>query len=152
MDGSAQPASPGEVRYARVGTADGQTVVQIRNEFSGWLRARLSVSEERRSDIVLAVNEALSNSAEFAYVGKPEAGTMSLDAHHDNATDTLTVRIVDNGAWYDGVPPPRHNTRGRGIPLMRALSDEATIDRLPEGTRVLMRFDGVSVPDALSGA
>lgn len=155
MDGSAQPSAGVATRYARVGAADGQTVARIRNEFSDWLRARLSLSDERRSDIVLAVNEALSNSAEFAYFDRPEAGTMSLEAQHDNATATLTVQIADHGAWYDGMPPPRHNTRGRGIPLMQTLSDDATIDRLPEGTRVLLRFDGcsgVSVSDAMFDA
>lgn len=152
MDGSAQPVDA--ARYSRVGVADGQTVAQIRNEFTAWLRAHLALSDERRSDIVLAVNEALSNSAEFAYLGKPEAGTISLGAQHDGAA-TLIVQIVDHGSWHDGVPPPRHNTRGKGIPLMCALSDEATIERLPEGTRVLMRFDGcagASVSGAMSDA
>ena len=155
MDGSAQPTDAVNARYLRVGRADGHTVAQIRNEFASWLRHHLSLTDERRSDIVLAVNEALSNSAEFAYVDKPEIGTISLDVRHDVGTETLTVLIADHGVWYDGEPPPRHNTRGRGIPLMHTLSDEATIERLPEGTRVRMRFEGcagIPVPDAMSEA
>jgi serine/threonine-protein kinase RsbW len=155
MDGSGQPAGAMEARYVRAGMADGHVVAQIRNEFAAWLRTYLSLSAERLSDIVLAVNEALSNSAEYAYVEISDAGTISLDARHDGAAATLTVQVADTGAWYDGVPPPRHNTRGRGIPLMHALSDEVTIERLPRGTRVQMRFNGcagVSVPGAMSEA
>jgi serine/threonine-protein kinase RsbW len=114
----------------------------MRREFAAWLADNFVLSAERHSDIVLAVNEALSNSAEFAYVDRPEAGTIALDARHDDATATLVVVIADRGAWYDGAPPPRYHTRGRGIPLMRVLSDKATIERLPEGTRVSLRFGG----------
>ena len=91
----------------------------------------MALDEERISDIVLAVNEALANAAEFAYRTFPEAGTVSIEARHGAAR--LVVEVSDNGVWYDE-DPVRSRTRGRGIPLMKTLSDGATIERRPEGT------------------
>lgn len=147
MDDSAQPATTVDAHYVRVGAADARTVARIRGDFSAWIRRCLAVDDERISDIVLAVNEALSNSAEFAYVGSAESGSMIIEANHDAATATLDIVVTDQGAWYCGVPPPRHDTRGRGIALMRALADSVSIDSSSDGTRVTMRFRNcASVP------
>lgn len=155
MNASFQGADTADTRYSRVGVADARTVARIRNEFGRWLRTHLTLTEEQYSDVVLAVNEALTNSAEFAYRTFPEAGTVSIDAQYSSATGSLTVVVVDYGAWNEGDPPHRSHTRGRGIQLMRALADLAVIERGSEGTVVQMRFDhcaAVSDSSALSEA
>jgi len=131
-------------------------VADIRTEFAQWLRDHLVVSPERLSDIVLAVNEALANSAEYAYRSCEEVGTVSIEATHDSTTASLTVVMTDRGSWNDDNSDPRSHTRGRGIPLMYALSDSAVIQRLSDGTEVRLRFDdcpaGANRSDALTEA
>ena len=85
------------------------------------------------------VNEALTNSAEYAYRGRQ--GTMTLDVHYDGADGTLLVNVSDRGKWRHVDPAAQPNTRGRGLPLMRALSDRMAISWTSDGTCVQMRFD-----------
>jgi anti-sigma regulatory factor (Ser/Thr protein kinase) len=127
-----------DAAFIRNGTADARTVAQIRHEFSHWLRAHFALDAVRLNDILLAVNEALTNSAEFAYVGL-RRGTMTVNAHCHPDGD-LRVVVSDHGTWRHVEPGARSNTRGRGIPLMRALSDHMAISRQPTGTTVHMRF------------
>jgi serine/threonine-protein kinase RsbW len=149
MNGPTRRADTADAQFVRVVAADARTVSSVRNEFGRWVRAEMALDEERISDIVLAVNEALANAAEFAYRTFPEAGTVSIEARHGAAR--LVVEVSDNGVWYDE-DPVRSRTRGRGIPLMRALSDGATIERKPDGTRVRLRFDNCSAVADRPGA
>ena len=43
--------------------------------------------------------------------------------------------IDDTGSWRE----PRGQFRGRGIMLMQALADDVQIDRMPDGTRGVIR-------------
>ena len=152
MDAPDRPSRGADARFVRVVNADAYAVAGVRNEFAQWIRSHLALDEERVSDIVLAVNEALANSAEFAYVTMPEPGTVSVEAVHSAVTGSLVVVIADRGVWYDEDPTERSRTRGRGISLMEALSDDATIERLTDGTRVRLLFaDCAAVPN-LPGA
>jgi serine/threonine-protein kinase RsbW len=125
------------------GTADAATVSQLRRDFADWLGQRFAVDEIKLSGAILAVYEALANAAEFAYVDSPAAGTLSLEAHHDSTANRLDVTIRDFGRWRETVQAVPDNTRGRGIPLMKALADKAVIDRGPSGTVVVLQFDDV---------
>jgi len=124
--------------FSCVDTADAQTVARLRHELSRWLRAHFALDPVRLNDVLLAVNEALTNAAEFAYPWQP--GTMALEVRYDVTDRTLVVDVSDHGRWRDVDPATRSNTRGRGIPLMRALSDRMTISRLPKGTHVQLQF------------
>ncbi|MFI5510536.1 ATP-binding protein [Mycobacterium sp. NPDC051804] len=124
--------------FVRVDTADALTVARMRRELSQWLSTHLMLDPDRLNDVLLAVNEALTNSAEFAYRGRQ--GTMTLTVHYDGADGTLLVDVSDRGTWRHVDPESQPNTRGRGIPLMRALADRTTISRLPDGTNVQMQF------------
>jgi anti-sigma regulatory factor (Ser/Thr protein kinase) len=121
-------------------TADARTVARFRRELSRWLRGRFALDPVRLNDVLLAVNEALTNAAEFAYRGL--RGTVTMQARYVAADRALVFEVSDRGAWRHTDPKSRSNTRGRGIPLMRALADSATIYRLPGGTRVRLQFDG----------
>ena len=147
MDAPDQPSAVADVRFVRVVRADARAVAGVRNEFGKWVRTHLALDEERVSDVVLAVNEALTNSAEFAYVSSPEPGIVAIEAVHSAATASLAVLVSDRGVWYDEDTTVRSRHRGRGISLMEALSDETTIDRLPDGTQVRLLFaDCAAVP------
>ena len=61
----------------------------------------------------------------------------------------LTVTVSDEGAWRIADGENKKVSRGRGIPLMQALADRATIDSTPAGTRVCLEWSHV---DAAQGA
>ncbi|MFN8031857.1 MAG: ATP-binding protein [Mycobacterium sp.] len=131
-------------RFADNGVAaDARNAGRVRDEFAGWLRARVDLDDIRFNDVVLAVNEALANAAEFAYLRIPGVGTLDVEAVPDRDAATLTVTITDQGCWRE--PAPATQRRGRGIPLMRALADDVTIDTSALGTTVCLRFDNVAV-------
>jgi serine/threonine-protein kinase RsbW len=116
----------------------------IRQEFSVWLRRYFALDATKVSDVVLAVNEALANAAEFAYSRVKQPGEMHLLADYDCSTAILTVTVTDEGAWRTVDPEASSISRGRGIPLMRALADRATIDSSSAGTRVCLEWNHVA--------
>lgn len=124
--------------FARIDAADAHSVARLRHELSQWLRMHVTLDPDKLNDILLAVNEALTNAAEFAYPGK--RGTMGLNVRCDEADRSLVVDVFDHGTWRHVDPAAQPNTRGRGIPLMRALADDTTISPSPNGTHVQMRF------------
>ncbi|OBG17007.1 hypothetical protein A5765_06705 [Mycolicibacterium celeriflavum] len=129
-----------ELGFSSNGPADARTVAEFRNAFAQWLRANFALDADRLSDVLLAVNEALTNAAEFAYVQAQQPGTMSVTARYDAADRRLVAVVSDHGTWLEKTPDGKPNTRGRGIQLMRALADRVTIDRAASGTRVGLDF------------
>jgi serine/threonine-protein kinase RsbW len=132
-------------RFERTGmAADAQNAARAREEFAEWLERFLDLDPIRASDLVLAINEALANCAEFAYVTADRPGTMDVQAVYDPADRRLTVTVADHGVWRMPDPQPVSRTRGRGIPLMQALSDRTQIDSSSEGTTVRMQWADVA--------
>lgn len=131
-------------------SADAGGAARTRAEFAGWLNRHFSLGVERFSDVLLAVNEAIANAAEFAYVNtradSPKRGTMDVDATYDADSGTLVVTVNDHGSWRTKTPrlAGMQQFRGRGIPLMRALADNLVIDRTKHGTRVTMTWGGLT--------
>lgn len=131
-------------RFERLGLdADAGAVARVRQEFSGWLRRFFVVDEVRFSDVILAVNEALANAAEFAYLLADSPGTIDISATYDPRGHTLTVCVEDRGVWRKRQTEPAPRTRGRGIPLMETLSDGATIEPSTSGTTVRLVWRGI---------
>jgi len=124
--------------------ADAACAAQLRQEFSVWLKRYFAVDATKASDVVLAVNEALANAAEFAYTAAAEPGAMHLRADYDCTAACLTVTVTDEGAWRIADSERKRASRGRGIPLMRALADRATIDSTAKGTRVRLEWNHVT--------
>lgn len=132
-------------RFERFGLdADAQTVARIRHEFALWLQRFFDLDPVRCSDVELAINEALANAAEFAYLLADQPGTIDLHGTYHPAEHRLTVDVNDRGIWRERQVDPVPRTRGRGIPLMEALSDRATIDTSAAGTRVRLEWDGIT--------
>ena len=131
-------------RFERFGiSATAQTASQTRDEFAAWLRESFELDPIRSSDVVLAINEALANCAEFAYLERPDTGTMDVLAWHDAVESTITVLVSDRGSWRPPVVPSVR-TRGRGIPLMEALSDRTSIETSDHGTHVRLEWANVA--------
>jgi serine/threonine-protein kinase RsbW len=124
--------------------ADAARAAQMRQEFSVWLKRYFTLDPTKVSDVVLAVNEALANAAEFAYSTAARPGAMHLLADYDRGTAVLTVTVTDDGAWRIADAEKKSNTRGRGIPLMRALADRATFDSSATGTSVRLEWNHVA--------
>lgn len=132
-------------------TADAPSAARTRAEFGSWLDRHFNLGAERFNDLLLAVNEAIANAAEFAYIDTGLRGTMDVSAAYDVKSDTLDVTVNDRGRWRHNVaatiPAGRwYPVRGRGIPLMRALADEAIIDGTPHGTHVKLTWTHLTRP------
>ena len=143
-----EPMPPAEVanaeRFERFGLdADPVAVAEARRQFGDWLQRFFDLDAVRSSDLILAINEALANAAEFAYVLADQPGTIDMRAVHDPGRQTLTVHIDDRGTWRTPQTDPAPRTRGRGIPLMQTLSDEAVIQPTTDGTRVRLEWRSV---------
>ena len=130
-------------RFERMGiAADAENAAACaRSSPVGWSNSSISI--HRSSDVVLAINEALANAAEFAYLSAGRVGTIDLQARHDLDDATLTATISDTGVWRMSDPNSASRARGRGIPLMRALSDRASVESSSQGTQVLLGWNGV---------
>lgn len=131
-------------RFERVGvSATPELAARMRDEFAQWLQSFFALDAERSSDAVLAINEALANCAEFAYLQAVDVGTMDLRVAYDAASSTLTAVVEDRGEWRLTDAHADTRTRGRGIPLMRSLSDRAAIESSVDGTKVTLAWVNV---------
>ena len=91
--------------------------------------------DELAADIVLVVNEACTNCVEHAYRGHP-IGTMLLEAKI--AEGEVYARITDSGSWK--TPAANPGNSGRGLVLMRVISNTMELDSTPTGTTVDLTF------------
>ncbi|MGA5466036.1 SpoIIE family protein phosphatase [Mycobacterium sp. NPDC050041] len=107
---------------------------RVRTELTAWL-AEVGAGEELATDVVLAVNEACTNSVEHGY-RDVAAGVMIVDAAVWG--DEIVTRVVDFGAWK--IPDAKPRTRGRGLPMMRAVSTRVDLGPSAAGTTVEMVF------------
>jgi PAS domain S-box-containing protein len=107
---------------------------EVRHRLSAWLHA-VGVPDDLVGDIVLAVNEAATNCVEHGYAGRP-AGAMCVEAHIVDGA--IAARVVDDGNWK--TPSGDTRLRGRGLPMMDALSESVFVQRAPTGTTIDMRF------------
>ncbi len=106
----------------------------VRHRLAAWLHDG-GVGEELVADIVLAVNEACANSIEHGYQGR-KPGKIRLKGENDGAR--VRVKITDKGSWKPAAADP--GGRGRGLLLIRAVSDWLEMDCTPKGTAVDMSF------------
>ncbi|MEV3963546.1 SpoIIE family protein phosphatase [Nocardia sp. NPDC050193] len=110
-------------------------LAMLRRTLTAWLSSA-AVPHNLTSDLVAATNEACSNSIEHAYRnGGSEAERVVLTA--ECVGDRVVIETTDTGTWRPRPADP--GPRGRGIDMMRALTEELEIDhhRGP-GTRVRM--------------
>ncbi|MDT5355421.1 MAG: hypothetical protein QOJ56_3953 [Mycobacterium sp.] len=125
-----QPYAP--LAIEKVITADQLT--DIRHQLAAWMRAA-TIPDGRVADIVLAVNEACANSIEHGYRGR-KPGRVRVEGENDGAR--VHLRVIDRGSWKPAPADP--GVRGRGLLLIRAVSDWLEMECTPSGTTVDMSF------------
>lgn len=101
------------------------------------LRCALSmfhVPREAGDDLELALTEACANVVEHA------AGADGIEVNLDVAADRCAIDVSDNGAGFDAsavARPDRRGDRGRGLFLIRSLSDNVRLHSVPRrGSRI----------------
>lgn len=106
----------------------------IRHALRTWL-TELGACDELVADVLLAVDEACTNCVEHAYAGG-DVGTMTVSA----ALDARDVHVVvrDSGRWKTDADDDVR--RGRGMPVMRALTSHFDVRHESEGTQVTLVF------------
>ena len=136
-------------QFARITAADPNGVAPTRVKFANWLRHHFQLSNEKFSDLVLAVNEALANAAEFACSNTPDYGTIACTAVYDDQTETLNVRVIDGGRWQQDVTEKSTVSAGPtkdgyGFRLMRRLADEVEVNTCERGTQVRLMWTNLT--------
>jgi anti-anti-sigma factor len=115
----------------RLGDDDGR-LAEARHEMRRWL-SDLAIDPGRAEDLVLAASEALTNAVEHAYDG---GGTGPVELRLEQRADgAVTTTIRDHGRWRPAVPAP---DRGRGIEIMRRVTDQVEVAPSDRGTTVRM--------------
>jgi anti-sigma regulatory factor (Ser/Thr protein kinase) len=95
-----------------------------------------AIPDELVADIVLAVNEACANSIEHGYRDR-NPGVVRVEGENDGAQ--IHLKITDSGSWKTAPADP--GVRGRGLVLIRAVSDWLEMECTPSGTTVDMSFN-----------
>jgi anti-sigma regulatory factor (Ser/Thr protein kinase) len=117
---------------------DAGALADARGRLRDWLRGH-GAREALVRDVLLAVNEALTNSIEHGYLDRQPGSVHCRAALGPEGTIEFVVR--DEGRWR----PPTDQAepagmRGRGLPLIRALAEELTLSTDRTGTTVRIRF------------
>ncbi|MGQ0744158.1 MAG: SpoIIE family protein phosphatase [Acidimicrobiales bacterium] len=109
------------------------SLVALRRVLQGWLHG-LGATDEERSDVVLAVNEAVANSVAHAY-GLGASGLGPSRATVEVVTEVkdrrLLVSVADQGTWRR----PSSRGGGRGLSIMASLM-EVAVEASEAGTCV----------------
>ncbi|HEY6421935.1 MAG TPA: SpoIIE family protein phosphatase [Pseudonocardiaceae bacterium] len=110
--------------------ADPQRLRPLRHSLHTWL-ATAAVEQQVADEIVLAVNEACTNTIEHAH--RFNSGLIATIT--GTATpEAVEVIVSDHGHWKP--PGNGSGSRGRGLPLMNMLMDDVTVAAGAAGTAV----------------
>lgn len=105
------------------------SVAEFRAGFGAWL-ADLGVGTADRDDLVLAVSEACSNAVEHG-----GGGVQMVHLVAELRGDEIAVSVRDRGRWR---PPSVRPERGRGMGILRQVTDSLEVRRRRGGTEVRM--------------
>jgi anti-sigma regulatory factor (Ser/Thr protein kinase) len=110
------------------------TVPLARHLLGDWLE-HLGIDDDERADLLLVASELCSNAIRHAS-GKP--GALAMRAWAD--ADAVVVEVEDDGAGMElshrMEDPDLEAEQGRGIYVVRALTDDLTVRRVDERTVV----------------
>ncbi|MEV0683056.1 SpoIIE family protein phosphatase [Nocardia sp. NPDC050378] len=104
----------------------------LRRTLYRWF-ATAAVPHDLAADLVAAANEACSNSVEHAY-RDTEPGRVVLTATCEG--DRVVIEVTDTGRWVPTPTDPGY--RGRGVEMMRVLTEDLEFTHDEKGTRVRM--------------
>jgi serine/threonine-protein kinase RsbW len=114
--------------------ADAHRLIALRHALSRWA-AEAGMDIEQVEALTLASYEALANVVAHAY---PD-GDGAFDLLASAGAGRIEVTITDHGRWHAPSPDPL-GLRGRGLPLIHTLTDDAEITRGPDGTVVRLAW------------
>jgi anti-sigma regulatory factor (Ser/Thr protein kinase) len=119
--------------FSRALPARPASLAPMRHDLSRYLTAQ-GLDDPLRGDILLACNEASANSIEHAY-GNGGDGEFIIEVRR--VGDELRLTVRDFGRWRETA---RSDTGGRGMALMRSLTDDLEyVTHASGGTMVRMR-------------
>ncbi|HEY3708348.1 MAG TPA: ATP-binding protein [Amycolatopsis sp.] len=121
--------------FRRRAAAAAEPLIELRRALAGWVSG-LGIGGELQEDVVMASYEAMANTAEHAYRGRPVS---VLDVLATIRNGELTVVVTDYGTWKP--PVDTHGLRGRGLLLIRGLADTSEYTQRPDGTTVTMHWN-----------
>ncbi|MFL6133011.1 MAG: ATP-binding protein [Nocardioidaceae bacterium] len=131
-------------RFDMTVAADPVVLVAVRQRLRSWL-AGLGWPDEHAEDIVLAVNEAVTNAIEHAH---PEVAAVEIDiagcavAGRDGAR--AIVRVADHGRWRPA--PVGQRYRGHGVGVMHGCMDRVEFQPSTAGTTVVLTSTAITPP------
>ncbi len=111
--------------------ADPRQLPMLRARLDEWLRAA-SCPGELSERLVLATNEAVTNSIVHAYRGS-DLGDVRVTAEVERDR-SIRVTVTDQGRWQPA--EPGDGAGGRGVLMMQECADRVVIDRSERGTTV----------------
>jgi PAS domain S-box-containing protein len=112
--------------------ADAEHLADMRRRVGDWL-GRSGLDDSTVGEIVLAVNEAATNSALHAYARSDAPGDVEIALALES--DELVATVVDRGQWQSR--PPSHD--GLGLMLIELVMADVAVERSDRGTLVRMR-------------
>lgn len=119
------------------------SVPRARTHFREWLEL-LDWPHGHRDDLVLVVNEAVTNAVEHSGDGPDQLGgvdqvvgiTADVEQPAGSDQQQLRIRVRDQGRWREPPVDPGH--RGLGLRLMYELMQQVRITHGQIGTEVLL--------------
>lgn len=103
-------------------------VPSARHEFSRWL-SRVRVERETRDDLALVVTELVTNAVEASPGPRSQ---IEIRAWIESGPQVV-LQVCDRGAGLQLTGSPRipdaRSVRGRGLPIVEALTDRLLVDR-----------------------
>jgi anti-sigma regulatory factor (Ser/Thr protein kinase) len=122
---------PPDERLAVALPAQPSSLATMRRSLARWLRAA-GARQDESYEILVACGEACANVIAHAY---PAVTDAEFEVSATRQGREIKVVVNDRGSWRE----PRSTERGRGLPLIRELTDGLEVDPSPEGTTVTMR-------------
>jgi anti-sigma regulatory factor (Ser/Thr protein kinase) len=131
MGPAEHPGLPADERHCQWRLPSVESAIpQLRQGLRAFLHPG-GLSADESQDLVLAVCEAATNAVEHAQ--HPEVPFFDVSA--EIGSGVVTVEVRDHGGWQEPTPS---SYRGRGLAMMRALTD-TTITAGRHGTTVTIR-------------
>ncbi len=118
---------------------------QVTTEIQAMDPTRLWISAQRASDVAMAVNELVTNSAKYAYVGRSQ-GRIDIELCAVPGTDNLRLTYHDDGPGW-----PAKVLAGQGynigLSLIQSAAREQMVLSNDGGARIELIFRAAMVPD-----
>ncbi|MFD9701048.1 SpoIIE family protein phosphatase [Lentzea sp. NPDC059081] len=109
--------------------AEAQELSALRHAATAWADAA-GLSDDSVYDLELALGEAAANVVDHAY----PSGGGTFDTTLEWTGRGVQVTVTDHGRWRPA--PADKGDRGRGLTMIRALSDSADLDAGADGTTI----------------